>query len=139
MTLKVFEHSSCLGRWRVAARRADPRLRGYVHGFVVSEGYSLAAVREWHMPSLEVAVVLNFASPHRILDTSEPKRATDYRRRWVGGLHSRHRLTWAVGARDFSGGHESRDVLAVDLAPPALRPAPCVSLQKRPFVESLSV
>jgi len=99
--LQVFEHHSCLGQWRVAERRADPCLRGYVHGFVVSEGYLPTAVREWHVPSLEVSVVLNFASPHRLLDTSEPKRVTDCRTGWVVGLHSRHRLTEAVGARDF--------------------------------------
>jgi AraC-like DNA-binding protein len=99
--LQVFEHHSGLGQWRVAQRSADPRLRAYVHGFVVSEGYLPTAVREWHMPSLEVAVVLNFASPHRILNASDPKNATDYRRGWVVGLQSRHRLTEAVGARDF--------------------------------------
>ena len=57
------------------------------------------AVREWHIPSLEVAVVLNFAAPHRMLDASE--RATDFRGAWVVGLHSRHRITEAAGARDF--------------------------------------
>jgi hypothetical protein len=51
---------------------------------------------EWHMPSLEVAVVLNFASPHRILSVSDPHRATEYRSGWVVGLHSHHRLTEAV-------------------------------------------
>jgi len=99
--LQIFEHHSCLGRWRVAQRRADPRLRGYVHGFVVSEGYLPTAVREWHIPSLEVAVVLNFASPHRTLNASDPRRASDYRSGWVVGLQSRYRLTEAAGARDF--------------------------------------
>jgi AraC-like DNA-binding protein len=86
--LQVFEHHSRLGQWRVAQRRADPRLRDYIHGFVISEGYLPTAVREWHIPSLEVAVVLNFASPHR-------------RSGWVVGLQSHHRLTEAMGARDF--------------------------------------
>lgn len=67
----------------------------------MSEGYLPAAVRERHIPSLEVAVVLNFASPHRILDPSNPNRATNYRGGWVVGLQSRHRLNEAVGARDF--------------------------------------
>lgn len=98
---QVFEHHSCLGRWRVAQRRADPRLRGYVHGFVVSEGYLPTAVREWHIPTLEVAVVLNFAAPHRMLNVSDRKHATDYGSGWVVGLQSRQRLTEAVGARDF--------------------------------------
>ena len=99
--LQVFEHHSALGRWRVAQRSANPRLRAYVHGFVVSEGYIPAALREWHIPILEAAVVLNFASPHRALDASDPERATNYRSGWVVGLHSRHRLTEAAGERDF--------------------------------------
>jgi len=99
--MQIFEHHSSLGQWRVAQRRADPRLRDYVHGYVVSEGYLPTAVREWHVPSLEVAVVLNFASPHRMLDASDPKNATAYRGGFVVGLQSRHRLTEAVGARDF--------------------------------------
>ena len=99
--LQVFEHHSSLGQWWFAQRRADPCLQGYVHGFVLSEGYLPNAVREWHIPCLEVAVVLNFASPHRILDASNPQRATDYRTGWVVGLQSGHRLTEAAGTRDF--------------------------------------
>jgi len=99
--LQVFEHHSSLGQWRFAQRRADPRLRDYLHGFVVSHGHIPTAVREWHIPSLEVAVVLNFASPHRVLNASDATRATDYRGGFVVGLQSRHRLTEAVGARDF--------------------------------------
>src|SRR5581483_3602165 len=99
--LQVFEHHSPLGRWRFAQRPADPRLRDYVHGFVVSEGYLPTAIAEWHVPSLEVAVVLNFASPHRLLDCSNPKRATEFRSGWVAGLQTRHRITEAVGDRDF--------------------------------------
>ena len=99
--LQVSEHRSSLGQWRVAQRRADPRLRDYVHGFVVSEGYLPSAVHEWHIPSLEVAVVLNFAAPHRIVDISDLARTTDYHSGWMAGLQSRHRLTEAVGARDF--------------------------------------
>ncbi len=99
--MQVFEHHSPLGRWRFAQRLADPRLRDYVHGFFVSEGYLPAALREWRLPSLEVAVVLNFSSPHRMLDTANPNHATNYRSAWVVGLQSRHRLSEAVGARDF--------------------------------------
>ena len=45
--------------------------------------------------------MLNFASPHRLLDSSDPKRATEFRSGWVAGLQTRHRLTEAVGDRDF--------------------------------------
>lgn len=99
--LQLFEHHSSLGQWRFAQRRAAPRLRGYLHGFVVSEGYLPAAVREWHIPSVEVALVLNLAAPHRILNTSDPELATQLSGGFVVGLQSRHRITEAVGARDF--------------------------------------
>jgi AraC-like DNA-binding protein len=99
--LKVTEHLSGLGQWRVAQRSADPRLQAYVRGYLASEGYIPSALQERHLPSLEVAIVLNFASPHRTLDTSESKRVTEYRSAWVVGLQSHHQLSEAVGARDF--------------------------------------
>jgi AraC-like DNA-binding protein len=99
--LKIIEHLSGLGRWRVAQRSADPRLRAYVRGYFASEGYIPTSLHERHMPSLEVAIVLNFASPHRTLDTSDPKRVTEHRSAWVVGLQSRHQLSEAVGERDF--------------------------------------
>ena len=58
-------------------------------------------MREWHIRSLKVTVVLNLASPHRILDTSDLTLAPGFRSAWVAGLHSHHRLTEAVGLQDF--------------------------------------
>jgi AraC-like DNA-binding protein len=99
--LKVIEHLSGLGRWRVAQRNADQRLQAYVRGYLASEGYIPSALLERHMPALEVAIVLNFASPHRTLDLSDPKRVTEHQSAWVVGLQSRHQLSEALGARDF--------------------------------------
>jgi AraC-like DNA-binding protein len=99
--VRVSEHLSGLGRWRVAQRSADLRLQAYVHGFLASEGYIPSALQERHMPSLEVPIVLNFASPHRTLDPSDPNRVTEHTSAWVVGLQSCHQICEAVGARDF--------------------------------------
>jgi AraC-like DNA-binding protein len=99
--LEVTDHRSDLGRWRAAQRPADRRLRDYVHGYFASEGFLPKPLHERHVPSLEVAIVLNFAAPHRIIDPSDPKRTTEHRSAWVVALQHRHQLREAFGARDF--------------------------------------
>lgn len=99
--MQVSEHRSELGRWRVVQRSADPRLRAYVHGYLGSEGYVPAALRERHLPSPEVAMVVNFGSPHRTLDVKDPKQSTRHDNAWVVGLHESYQLSEAVGAREF--------------------------------------
>jgi AraC-like DNA-binding protein len=94
-------HSSDLGRWRAAQRPADPRLRHYVHGYFASEGFLPRPLQERHLPSLEVAIVLNFAAPHRIIDPADPTRITVHRSAWVVALQHRHQLREVFGARDF--------------------------------------
>src|SRR5208282_282086 len=98
--MDVIEHSSELGQWRVTQRRADARLHAYVHGYLASEGYRHEAVRERHLPSTEVALLINFGAPHRTL-TTETQRWTTFDGAWVVGLHSTHHLTEAVGDRRF--------------------------------------
>lgn len=99
--IDVTGHRSDLGRWRAAQRSADPRLRDYVHGYFASEGFLPRPLHERHLPSLEVAIVLNFAAPHRIIDPADPTRTTEHRRAWVVALQHRHQLREAFGARDF--------------------------------------
>lgn len=99
--LQIIEHLSGLGRWRMAQRSADPRLQAYVRGYLASEGCLPKLLIERHIPSLEVAIILNFASPHRTLDTSDPNQVTEHRGAWVVGLQNHHRLCEAVGERDF--------------------------------------
>jgi AraC-like DNA-binding protein len=100
-SLEVTVHGSELGRWRAAQRPADPRLREYVHGYFVSEGFLPKPLLERHVPSLEAAIVLDFAAPHRIIDTADTKQTTDHRNAWVVALQHRHQLREAFGARDF--------------------------------------
>ena len=100
-SIEVTGHISDLGRWRAAQRSADPRLRDCVHGYFASEGFLPRTLQERQVPSLEVAIVLNFAAPHRFIDASDPKCTTEHRSAWVVALQHRHQLREAFGARDF--------------------------------------
>ncbi|MGO9008867.1 MAG: helix-turn-helix domain-containing protein [Bryobacteraceae bacterium] len=99
--IEVSRHSSDLGRWRAAQRPPEPRLRDYVLGYFASEGFLPRPLHERHLPALEVAIVLNFAAPHRIIDPSDPKRTTEHGNAWIVPLQHRHHIQEAFGARDF--------------------------------------
>jgi AraC-like DNA-binding protein len=99
--IEVSADRSDLGRWRSAQRPAEPRLRDYVLGYFASEGFLPRPLHERHLPPREVAIVLNFAAPHRIIDPSDPKRTTEHRNAWIVALQHRHQIREAFGARDF--------------------------------------
>lgn len=99
--MQVSRHCSEIGEWRVVQRSADPRLRTYLHGYLGSEGYLPTALRERRLPSPEIAMLVNFGSPHRTLDVADPNRSTNYRNAWVVGLHDSYQLSEAVGTRRF--------------------------------------
>lgn len=97
--MQVTEHFSELGRWRVAQRGADRRLRAYVHGYLGSEGYVPITLRERHLPSAEAALLVNFGPPRRTLDVADPNRWTTYRKAWVVGLYDHALLGHGSGSR----------------------------------------
>ena len=99
--IEVTAHRSDLGRWRAAHRPAEPRLRHYVLGYFASEGFLPKPLLERHLPSREVAIVLNFAAPHRIINPSDPKRTSEHKNAWIVALQHRHQIREAFGARDF--------------------------------------
>jgi AraC-like DNA-binding protein len=99
--VEVTGHRSDLGRWRAAQRAAGPCLRDYVLGYFASEGFLPRPLHERHLPSREVAIVLNFAAPHRIIQLSEPNRTTELKSAWIVALQHRHHIREALGARDF--------------------------------------
>jgi AraC-like DNA-binding protein len=99
--LKPHEHDSALGQWQAVQRSADPRLRGYVHGYFASSSLLKIVVRERHLPSVEVPLLLNFGAPHRRLDGLSGSGWTKRDGAWVVGLHDRHLLSEAVGERHF--------------------------------------
>lgn len=99
--VEVTDHRSDLGRWRAGERRAEPRLRDYVLGYFASEGFLPKPLHERHLPSREVAIVLNFGAPHRIFNPSDRELATEHRNAWIVALQHRHQIREAFGARDF--------------------------------------
>jgi AraC-like DNA-binding protein len=100
-SIEVAGHTSDLGRWRAARRPAEPRLRDYVLGYFASEGFLPQPLHERHLPYREVAIVLNFADPHRIIDPSAGTRTIEHRNAWITALQHRHQVREAFGARDF--------------------------------------
>jgi AraC-like DNA-binding protein len=99
--IEITGHRSDLGRWRAAHRPAEPRLRDYVLGYFASEGFLPKPLHERHLPLREIAIVLNFAAPHRIIDPSDPRRATEHRKAWIVALRHSHQIREAFGTRDF--------------------------------------
>jgi AraC-like DNA-binding protein len=95
------EHNSEFGRWQVVQRNAHPRLRAYVHGYFASSSLLHAAVRERHLPSTEVPLLLNFGAPHRHLGGTDQATWTSRDGAWVIGLHDGHQLSEASGERHF--------------------------------------
>lgn len=93
-------HTSEFGRWTTTQRKADPRLRAHVHGYFASSSTLPNPVRERHLPSAEVPLLLNFGAPHRRFDTYRGVW-TERDGAWVVGLHESHQLSEAVGVREF--------------------------------------
>jgi AraC-like DNA-binding protein len=99
--IEVTAHRSDLGRWRAAQQPAEPRFRDYVLGYFASEGFLPSPLHERHLPLREVAIVLNFAAPHRIIEPSDPNRTTEQTTAWIVALQHRHQIREVFGTRDF--------------------------------------
>lgn len=103
----VEDSESELGHWRTFSRSPAVSLRAYVRGYFGSDGFIPAAIGERHLPATGVALMINFAAPHRLVE----REAGDIgwgRRAWVVGLQTHPRMSEAAGEREF---------LAVSLTP----------------------
>jgi AraC-like DNA-binding protein len=100
-TVHVEDHRSELGRWRTVYRSADPRLRHYVHGYLGSTSHLPNPIRERHLPSTEVSLIVNFAAPHRLCAGDGQERWAEHDGVWVTGLRERHQLAESFGERHF--------------------------------------
>jgi AraC-like DNA-binding protein len=105
--MQLEESESELGRWRSAHRSAAEALRSHARGYFGSEGFIPMALRERHLPVAGVALIINFADPHRLIERDEGDMGWG-QRAWVAGLQTRPRVSEATGAREF---------LAVSLTP----------------------
>ena len=99
--MQVAEYTSEFGRWDEVERASDPRLRPYVHGYFATSSSLTRPVRERHLPTAEVPMVLNFGASH----TRVPARSGGGPQRldhaWVTGLQTRYHLGEATGERRF--------------------------------------
>jgi AraC-like DNA-binding protein len=95
-TLRVLEHESELGRWKLATRAPDPRLRGYVgeyQGYV--EWGSPAPLRQ-QVPTRVLPVIVNFGARWEVGASAEGRKtALDS---FVAGLGERSSYVVAAGA-----------------------------------------
>jgi len=99
--MQIHEHESELGRWRAAQRRAHPRLRAFVRGYLTSSSFLPQPILERQLPSAEIPLMLNFGAPHRRLDTTESAKWVSCDDAWIVGLQDSHQLSEAAGERDF--------------------------------------
>jgi AraC-like DNA-binding protein len=97
--VQTAEHNSELGRWQVAQRAAHPNLRAFVHGFFASSSELPKPVFERHLPSTEVALLLNFGAPHRRCESDG--NWVEHDRAWIVGLRDRPERSEASGERHF--------------------------------------
>jgi AraC-like DNA-binding protein len=97
--MKIHEHASELGRWRMAHRKAHPELRAFVKGYVTSSSVLPTPVRERHLPSTEVPLLISFGEPHRHATARAEWVSRDGA--WIVGLQDSSQLTEAAGERDF--------------------------------------
>lgn len=99
--MQTSAHNSELGRWQVAQRAAHAGLRGFVHGFFASSSELPKPLFERHLPSTEVALLLNFGAPHRRSDGNAVGLWRDHDGAFVMGLHEEPQRSEAFGERHF--------------------------------------
>jgi AraC-like DNA-binding protein len=99
MSVQISEHESDLGWWRTWRRRPPAPLHPFLRNITASQSVLPRALGERHMPSLSVALVVNFGAPHRLGDRqSGGAPGLDA---WVVGLQTVQRRGEALGEREF--------------------------------------
>jgi AraC-like DNA-binding protein len=97
--METSEHESDLGWWRTWRRRPSAPLHPFLRNITASESVLPRPLGERHVPSLSVALVVNFGSPHRLGDRrSGGSPGLDA---WVVGLQMVERRGEALGEREF--------------------------------------
>jgi AraC-like DNA-binding protein len=92
----IVEHHSEFGSWTTARRRVAPPLHAFVREIMGSRSELPAPVRERHVPTPTVALIINFGAPHRLIERADAGVSA-----WVVGLQRGHWQSEAAGAREF--------------------------------------
>jgi AraC-like DNA-binding protein len=93
-TLNVVRHDSALGRWEMASRDADPRLRGHVRGYVGYFEVTPGALRRREVPGADVTLIISFGPAIEVFDSA---RRGDRYTSFVTGLWDGPALTEHAG------------------------------------------
>ena len=96
---RVIGHEEADGSWELSVRRPEhPALRLHV---LELEGYEerfRAPVRQRHLPSVVVPLILNFGAPYRLLDPGDSRIVARPRSSFVAGLGEAIAMTESSGA-----------------------------------------
>jgi AraC-like DNA-binding protein len=93
----VVRHDSPLGRWEMASRDPDPRLRGHVRDYVGYVEVTPGSLRRREVPSADITLIISFGPA---IGVGEPGSATapaQRRTSFVAGLHDAPVVTEHAG------------------------------------------
>ena len=93
---RIVRRETDLGRWEIASADPDPRLRGWVLGYLGVDS-RMRFFRERHMPSAEIVLIVNVGPPLWDLDRASGTRLAERRGGFVVGLQDRYALTESTG------------------------------------------
>ena len=91
-------HDSELGRWEVAFREPDPRLRPYVQTYAGFDERGILFHRRRELAIAHIAVIFNTGPAFRISDPRETGEPETFRGAFVGGLYDSYVVTEGSGA-----------------------------------------
>jgi AraC-like DNA-binding protein len=69
--VEIARHDSALGRWEMAARHADPRLRGHVRSYIGYFEVTPRPLRRREVPGADVTLIVSLGPPIGVFDAEE--------------------------------------------------------------------
>ena len=93
----VVRHDSPLGRWEMASRDPDPRLRGHVRDYVGYVEVTPGPLRRREVPSADVTFIISFGPAIGVSDPGDAAAPANRRTSFVAGLHDAPVLTEHAG------------------------------------------
>jgi AraC-like DNA-binding protein len=93
----VVRHDSPLGRWEMASRDPDPRLRGYMGAYTGYVEQTPGPLRRREVPSTHVTLILSFGPAIEVGGPGAACAPADRRTSFVAGLHDAPVLTEHAG------------------------------------------
>jgi AraC-like DNA-binding protein len=95
--VEVVSHDSPLGRWEMASRDPDPRLRGHVRDYVGYVEVTPGPLRRREVPSADITLIISFGPAIRVGGPGAAGAPAQRRTSFVAGLHDAPVLTEHAG------------------------------------------